>query len=65
MSSVTRHQFLFRKILRRVLLDILPVPPFLAKRAKENQDCNLEIVSRYIIHLKITKYNNSVNETGI
>ena len=33
--------------------------------AKEKQDCILEIVSRYIIHLKITKYNNSVNKTGI
>ena len=33
--------------------------------ALENQDCIVEIVSRYIIHLKITKYNNSVNKTGI
>ena len=34
-------------------------------REKENQDCILEIVTTYIIHLKITKYYNSVNKTGI
>ena len=35
------------------------------KRAEETQNCILEIVSRYIIHLKITKYNNIVNKTDI
>ena len=63
--SSTRHQFLSEELLCRVPLDILSFPPFFVKRAKENQDCILEIVSRYIIYLKITKYNNSVNKTGI
>ena len=58
MSSVTRHQFLSQQLLCRV-------PPFFVKRAKEKQDCILQIVSRYIIHLKIRKYNNNVNKTGI
>ena len=58
MSSVTRRQFLSQEFLCRV-------PAFLVKRAKEKQDCILEIVSRYIVRLKITKYNNSVNQTGI
>ena len=69
MSTVPRHQFLSQEFLCRVPLDILPVPFFFffffVKRAKENQDCILEIVSRYIIHLKITKYNDSVDKTGI
>ena len=64
MSSVTRHQFL-SQLLRRVPLDILSVSAFFMKRAKEKQDCILEIVSRYITHLKIIKYDNSVNKTGI
>ena len=64
-SSGTRHQFLSQKFLCRVPLDILSFSPVFAKRAKEKQDCILEIVSRYIVHLKITKYNNSVNKTGI
>ena len=50
MSSVTRHQFLSQQLLCRVPLDVLSVPPFFVKRAKEKQDCVLEIVSRYIIH---------------
>ena len=42
------------------------VPPFFfVKRAKEKQDRILKIVSGFIIHLKIRKYNNSVNKTGI
>ena len=49
LSSPTRHSF----------------PPFFVKHVKENQDCIVEIISRYIIHLKITKYNNSANKTGI
>ena len=65
MSNVTRHQFLSQELLCRVPLDVLSVPAFFVKRAKEKQDCILEIVSRYIIHSKITKYNNSVNKTGI
>ena len=59
MSSVTRE------LLCRIPLDILSDPPFFVKRAKENQDCILEIISRYIIRLEIIKYNNSVNKTGI
>ena len=58
MSNVTRHQFLSQELLCRV-------PAFFVKRAKEKQDCILEIVSRYIIRLKITKYNNNANKTGI
>ena len=46
-STVTRRQFLSQQLLCRSQLT----------------DCNLKIVSRYIIHLKITKYNNSVNKT--
>ena len=65
MSSAARHQFLSQELLCRVPLDVLSCPPFLVKRAKEKQDYILEIVSRYIIHLKITKYNNSVNKTAI
>ena len=65
MSSVTQHQFLSQKLLCRVPFDILSRSSFFVKRAKENQDYILEIVSRYIIHLKMTKYNNSVNKTGI
>ena len=50
----------------RVQLDILFVPPFFVKHVKENRDCILEIVSRYIICLKITKHNtHSVNKTGV
>ena len=63
--SVTRHQFLSQKLLCRVPLDILSDPPFLVKRAKKSQDCILEVVPRYTIHLKITRYDNSVNKTGI
>ena len=58
MSSVTRHQFLSQELLCRV-------PPFFVKRAKEKLDCTLRIVSRYIIHGCITKYNYSENKTGI
>ena len=65
MSSVTRHEFLSQELLCRVPLDILSCSPFVVKRAKENQDCILEIVSRYITHLKITKYNNSENKIDI
>ena len=65
MSSVTRNQFLSQKFLCRVPLDVLSVPPLFMKRAEEKQDFMLEIVSRYIIHLKITKCNNSLNKTGI
>ena len=65
MSNVTQHQFLSQEFLCHVLLDILTVPFFFVKRAKENQDCIVEIVSRYIIDLKITQCNNSVNKTGI
>ena len=57
MSSVNRHQFLSQELLCRV-------SPFFVKRAKEKQHCNLEIVSTYMIHLKVTKYTNSVNKTG-
>lgn len=49
MSTVTRRQFLSQQLLCRSKLT----------------DCNLKIVSRYIIYLKITKYKNSVNKTGI
>ena len=65
MSTPTRHQFLSQELLCRVALDILSVPPFFVERAKEKQDCILKIVSRYMIHLKIRKYNNSMNKTGI
>ena len=62
MSSMTQHQLLSQELLYRVPLIVLSVPPFFLKREKENQDCILEIVSRYIIHFKITKCNNSVNK---
>ena len=65
MSSVTRYQFLSQELLCRVPLEILPYPPIFVKRAKEKQDCILEIVSRYITRLRSTKYNNSMNKTGI
>ena len=45
-----------------VPLDIVSVPDFLVK---EKQDCILEIVSRYMIHLKIRKYNDSGDKTGV
>ena len=35
------------------------------KREKEKQVCILEILSRYIIHLKITKHSDSANKSGI
>ena len=57
-SSVTQRQFLPQKLLCRVLAVFV-------KCAKEKQDYIPEIVSRYMVHLKITKYNNSVNKTGI
>ena len=38
---------------------------FFVKRAKEKQNRILKIVSGFIIHLKIRKYNNSVNKAGI
>ena len=56
MSSATRHEFSSQELLCRV-------PPSLVKRAKEKQDWMLEIVSRYIVHLKIIKYNNSATKT--
>ena len=65
MSSVTRHKFLSQQLLCRVPLDILSCALLFVKCAKEKQACILEIVSKYIIHLKITKYNNSMNKTGI
>ena len=34
-------------------------------KREEKQDCIVEIVSRNIIHLKIRKYNDTVNKTGI
>ena len=58
MPSVTRHQFLSEELFCRVAA-------FFLKRATEKQDCILEIVSGYIIRLKITKYKDSVNKTGI
>ena len=64
MSSVTRHQFLSQELFSRAHSTFFHVHLFLWN-VKENQYCILEIVSRYIIHLKITKYNNSVNKTGI
>ena len=48
-----------------VPLDIVSVPDFLVKTVKEKQDCILEIVSRYMIHLKIRKYNDSGDKTGV
>ena len=65
MWSVTRHQLYLRSSFVESHLTFIHVHLFFVKRAKENQNCILEIVSRYIIHLKITKYNNSVNKTGI
>ena len=65
MSNVTQRRFLSEELLCRVPLDVLSVPAVFVKRAKENQHCIREIVSRYIIHIKITKYNNSVNKTVI
>ena len=55
MSSVTQRQCLSQELLCRDPPDIPLCPPISVKRAKENQDRILEIVSRYIIHLKITK----------
>ena len=54
-TRMSRRQFLSQQLLCRV-------PRFFAK---EEQNSILEIVSRCIIHLKIRKYNNSVNKTGI
>lgn len=64
-SSVGRRRFLSHELLRRVPLDLLSCPAFFVKRAKEKEDCRLEIVSGCIVHLKIAKYNDSVNKTGI
>ena len=55
MSSVTQRQCLSQELLCRDSPDIPLCPPISVKRAKENQDRILEIVSRYIIYLKITK----------
>ena len=48
MSSMTRNQILSQQLLYQV-------PPLFVKRAKEKQHCILEVVSRYIVHLKIGK----------
>lgn len=48
-----------------VPFDIVSVAAFFVESAKEKQDSILEIVSRYIVRLKVRKYNNSGKKTGI
>lgn len=48
-----------------VPFDIVSVAAFFVEPVKEKQGSILEIVSRYIVRLKVRKYNNSGKKTGI